>query len=236
MHHIRSRRRLAAALTALVVAPSLAACSFEVGEIEKVGEDAETSESTETEEPATDEPDAAGDEGAADAGQADEGAEAAGDAPVSATELATIHAEHVAARVPANWESLGDADGWSYVHQLSNAEGGVAGRIGFMPGGAEMTADGAVDWFISQVEGQGVTDENYAPVTTLRDDEGRANTSYTYDSGGQKYVAVVWALVDGNGIPSLVQLSGSQEVVTQDLVATIDQNLNLNGDWQGTAG
>ncbi|WP_277208440.1 hypothetical protein [Isoptericola croceus] len=233
MQHIRSRRRLAAALTALVVAPSLAACSFEVGEIEKVGEDTETSESTESEEP-----EAASDEGTTDAGTDDgEGAAAdAGDAPESATELATVHAEHIAARVPANWESLGDADGWSYVHQLSNAGGGVAGRIGFMPGGAEMSAEEAVGWFISKVEGQGVTDENYAPVTTLRDDEGRANTSYTYTTDGQQYVAVVWALVDGNGIPSLVQLSGAQEVVTQDFVATIDQNLNLNGDWQGAAG
>jgi hypothetical protein len=224
MLHIRSRRRLTAALAALVVAPSLAACSFEVGEIEKVGEDAEASETAEAEPDA----DTGGEEPATEAEESDEQA--------SSTELATIHAEHIAARVPSTWESLGDADGWSYVHQLSNDSGGVAGRIGFMPGGAEMSAQEAVDWFISQVEGQGATDENYAPVTTLRGEEGRANTSYTYTTDGQQYVAVVWALVDGNGIPSLIQLSGATDVVTQDLVATIDQNLNLNGDWEGTAG
>lgn len=230
MNRMRNHRRLTAALAALVVAPSLAACSFEVGEIEPVGEDAPETAAAEPEVDAGASGDAGtdGEEPATETDVADE--------PASTTELATIHAEHIAARVPASWESLGDADGWSYVHQLTNDSGGVAGRIGFMPGGAEMSAQEAVDWFISQVEGQGVTDENYAPVTTLRDEEGRANTSYTYTTDGQQYVAVVWALVDGNGIPSLVQLSGAPDVVTQDLVATVDQNLNLNGDWEATAG
>ncbi|WP_402372583.1 hypothetical protein [Isoptericola rhizosphaerae] len=223
MTHTMTRRRLQAAFAVLVVAPALTACSFSVGEIEPVGEDAGASES------------AAADSGA-DAGTDTSEEPETAEAPATTAELTTIHAQHVAARIPSDWEEIGDADGWSYVHQLSNESGGVAGRIGFMPGGAEMSAQESIDWFIGEVEGQGVTDENYAPVTTLRDEEDRANTSYTYTSGGEQYVSVVWALVDGNGIPSLVQLSGANDVITQDFVATIDQSLNLNGDWKGAAG
>ncbi|WP_407319007.1 hypothetical protein UQW22_01150 [Isoptericola halotolerans] len=229
MNRIRNRRRLTAALTALVVAPSFAACSFEVGEIEPVGEDAEASATAEAE------PDAGaaaeGEDPAAESGAADE--------PAATTELATVHAEHVAARIPSTWVEVGADSGWASVYRLETSNGGSAGDIRFMPAiddAPAMTAQEGVDWFISMVEGQGVTDEDYAPVTTLRDEDGRANTSYTYTTDGQQYVAVVWALVDGNGVPSLVQLSGAPDVVTQDLVATVDQNLNLNGDWEGTAG
>lgn len=214
MKQIRTRRRARLALAALIVAPALAACSFSAGDLEPVGGDAEASQ------------------------PAEESAEPTESAPeeTAAAELTTIHAEHIAARVPADWQQVGDADGWSYVHQKANDAGGVAGRVGFMPGGSEMTAQESVDWYISQVEGKGVTDENYAPVTTLRDEPERANTSYTYSSGGETYTSVVWGLVDGNGIPSLVQLSGTQDIMTEDFVTGFDQSLNLNGDWEGKAG
>ena len=115
------------------------------------------------------------------------------------------------------------------MYQLSNSGGGVAGRIGFMPGGAAMTAQEAVDWFISQLEGTDVTDGNYAPITTLREGEDRANTSYGYESAGQKYKGVVWAISDGNGIPSLIQLSGTQDVITPEFVAQVDESLDITG-------
>lgn len=209
-----TRRRARAAIAAALLAPALAACSFEVGDVEPVGDDPSSSEA---EEPA-------------ESAEPTEAAE-----PADPAELTTIHAEHIAVRIPADWQPVGDADNWSYVHQLPNDRGGIAGRIAFMPGGAEMSAQESVDWFVDQVEGQGVTDENYAPVTTLRDEPDRANTSYTYTSDGESYVAVVWGLTDGNGAPSLVQLSGNQDVMTTDFVAQVDQSLNLTGDWEGTA-
>jgi hypothetical protein len=221
----RTKNRPAhAAFAALLIAPALAACSFSVGEIEPVGEDATQEQSSPAE------------EAPAEAPAESAPAESAPDAAAPAEGAQTVTAEHITVGVPASWESIGDADGWSYVHQLSDEAGGVAGRIGFMPGGSAMTAQESVDWFISQVEGQGATDDNYAPVTTLRDDPNRANTSYTYSSGGKDYVAVVWGLTDENGIPSLVQLSGANDVITQDLVADVDASLDLTGAWEGTAG
>ena len=208
---MRTRRSIMAAVTALLLAPALAACSFSAGELEPVGGEPEAAESpaeTPAESPA---------------------------APEAGAELQTITAEHLTAQVPADWKSIGDADGWSYVHELSNSEGGVAGRIGFMPGGGEMTAPEAIEWFIGEVKGSGATNENYAPVTTLRAGDDRANTSYTYDSAGQEYTAVVWAISDGNGIPSLIQLSGAQDVLTTDLVAEVDKSLDVTGNWEGTA-
>ena len=199
---MRIRRSIVAAATALILAPALAACSFEAGELEPVGEESETAQS----------PDAASDD----------------------ADLQTITAEHLTAEVQADWESLGDADGWSYVHQLSTSNGGVAGRIGFMPGGAAMSAQEAVDWFISEVEGTDATNEDYAPVAALRTGEDRANTSYTYESGGQEYTGVVWAISDGNGIPSLIQLSGAPDVVTPELIAQVDDSLDVTGNWEGT--
>lgn len=212
MKQTTTRRRARLALTALIVAPALAACSFSAGDLEPVGDDAEASQSAE---------------------ETPEASEPAQEETATPAELTTIHAQHIAARVPADWETVGDADGWSFVHQKANESGGVAGRVGFMPGGSEMSAQESVDWFIDQVEGKGVTDENYAPVTTLRDEPERANTSYTYSSGGETYTAVVWGLTDGNDIPSLVQLSGTQDVMTEDFVKQFDQSLNLNGDWEG---
>lgn len=147
-------------------------------------------------------------------------------------ELQSVAAEHIVAQVPADWESVGDADGWSYVHQLEG-DGGVRGRIGFMPGGEEMTAEEAVDWFVGQVESGGSTNGDFAADSSLRTGEDRANTTYTYESGGETYRAVVWGLTDGAGIPSLVQLSGADDVVTDDLVAQVDGSLELTGDWQG---
>lgn len=207
---MRTRRPILAAVTALLLAPALAACSFSAGELEPVGGESEAVESP-----------------------AETPAETPAAAPEAGAELQTITAEHVTAQVPADWESIGDADGWSYTHQLTNSEGGVEGRIGFIPGGAELTAPEAIDWFIGQIEGKGSTNENYAPVTTLRAGDDRANTSYTYDSAGQEYTAVVWAVTDGNGIPSLVQLSGAPGVLTTDFVAQVDQSLDLTGDWAG---
>lgn len=211
----KTTKSVRGALAALLIAPALAACSFSVGEIEPVGEDA-TPEQT----------------AAAESSPEESPAEDA--APAEGTQ--TVTAEHITVDIPAGWQSIGDADGWSYVHQLDTDTGGVAGRIGFMPGGSAMTAQESVDWFISQVEGQGATDDNYAPVTTLRDEPERANTSYTYESAGQQYVAVVWGLTDANGVPSLVQLSGANDVITQDLVAAVDESLDLTGAWEGTAG
>lgn len=205
---MRIRRSILAAATALILAPVLAACSFEAGELEPVGEESVGEESETAESP-----------------------DAASDA-----DLQTITAEHLTAQVPADWESMGDADGWSYVHQLSTSSGGVAGRIGFMPGGAAMSAQEAVDWFISEVEGTGATNEDYAPVAALRTGEDRANTSYTYESGGQEYTGVVWAISDGNGIPSLIQLSGAPDVVTPELIAQVDESLDVTGNWEGTGG
>lgn len=199
---MRAHRFVLAAVAALVLAPVLAACSLEAGEVEPVGGAPEVVESS-----------------------------AAADADV---ELQTVTAEHLTAQVPADWQSMGDADGWSYVYQLSNSGGGVAGRIGFMPGGAAMTAQEAVDWFISQIEGTGVTDGDYAPITTLREGEDRANTSYGYESAGQKYKGVVWAISDGNGIPSLIQLSGAPDVITPEFVAQVDESLDITGNWKGT--
>lgn len=199
----RARRSVLAAVAALLLAPSLAACSFSAGELEPIGGEPEAAESP------------APEDGAADA------------------DLQTVTAEHLTAQVPADWQPIGDADNWSYVYQLADSAGGVAARIGFMPGGAAMTAPEAVDWFISQVEGTGATNDDYAPVTTLRSGDDRANTSYTYDSSGQEYTAVVWAISDGNGIPSLIQLSGAPGVITPDLVAQVDESLDITGDWQG---
>jgi hypothetical protein len=203
---MRTRRSILAAVTALILAPALAACSFSAGKLEPVGEESG---------PAASAPE--------ESAPADTGAE-----------LQTITAEHLTAQVPADWEVIGDADGWSYVHQLSNSSGGVAGRIGFMPGGQAMAATEAVDWFISQVEGTGSTNENFAPVTTLRAGDDRANTSYTYESSGIEYTAVVWAISDGNGVPSLIQLSGAPEVMTTDFVAQVDQSLDVTGNWEGS--
>lgn len=203
---MRTRRSILAAVTALLLAPALAACSFSAGELEPIGGESGAAESP-AESPA---------------------------APEAGAEVQTITAEHLTAQVPADWESIGDADGWSYVHQLTNSEGGVAGRIGFIPGGAAMTAPEAIDWFIGQIKGKGSTNENYAPVTTLRTGDDRANTSYTYDSAGQEYTAVVWAITDANGIPSLIQLSGAPDVLTTDLVAQVDQSLDVTGNWEGT--
>jgi hypothetical protein len=213
MMQSRTRRRAWAAVATVALAPALAACSFEVGDVEPIGED--STPTAEESAPA----------------ESDEATEPADEsAPAEPT---TVRAEHISVRIPSDWQSVGDADNWSYVHQLPNDNGGIDGRIGFMPGGAEMNAQESVDWFISQVEGQGVTDENYAAVTTLREDPNRANTSYTYSSDGESYTAVVWGLTDGNGIPSLVQLSGTQDVMTQDFVAQVDQSLNLSGNWEG---
>ncbi len=149
-------------------------------------------------------------------------------------ELQTVTAEHLTAQVPADWQSVGDVDGWSYVYQVSNSGGGVAGRIGFMPGGAAMTAEEAVDWFISQIEGKGVTDGDFAPVTTLREGEDRANTSYEYEFSGEKYKGVVWAITDGNGIPSLIQLSGTPDMITPEFVARVDESLDITGNWSAS--
>jgi len=203
---MQSRRSILAAVTALIVAPALAACSFSAGELEPIGGDSEASESA-----------------PAESAPADTGAE-----------LQTITAEHLTAQVPADWQSMGDADGWSYVYQLSNSSGGVAGRIGFMPGGQAMSPQESIDWFIGQIEGSGATDENFAPVTTLRTGEDRANTSYTYESGGEKYTGVVWSILDGNGIPSLIQLSGGPDVMTPEFVAQVDQSLDVTGNWEGS--
>ena len=200
---MRARHSILAAVAALILAPVLAACSFEAGELEPVGGESEAVEES-------------------------SGAESAD------AELQTVTAEHLTAQVPADWQSMGDSDGWSYIYQLSNSSGGVAGRIGFMPGGAAMSAQEAVDWFISQVEGTGATNEDYAPVTSLRSGEDRANTSYTYESDGQKYTGVVWAISDGNGIPSLIQLSGAPDVVTPELAAQVDESLDVTGNWEGT--
>lgn len=199
---MRAHRPILAAVTALVLAPVLAACSFEAGEVEPVGRDTEVVESS----------------------------TAAG----TDTELRTVTAEHLTARVPADWQSKGDADGWSYVYQLSDSGGGVAGRIGFIPGGAAMTAQEAVDWFIGQIEDTGVTDGDFVPVTTLRAGEDRANTSYDYESSGEKYKGVVWAISDGNGIPSLIQLSGTPDVITPEFVAQVDESLDVTGNWKNT--
>ncbi|WP_116949471.1 hypothetical protein [Jiangella endophytica] len=199
---MRIRRSLLATVTALILTPALAACSFEAGELEPVGEESETAESPDTES--------------------------------TGAELQTVTAEHLTAQVPADWQSMGDVDGWSYVHQLSTSSGGVAGRIGFMPGGAAMSAQEAVDWFISEVEGTGATDDDYAPVAELRTGEDRANTSYTYESGGERYTGVVWAISDGNGVPSLIQLSGAPDVVTPELIAQVDESLDVTGNWEGT--
>lgn len=204
----RTRRSVQAAVAALLLAPALAACSFSAGELEPIGGESGAAESP-----------APGDAGA-------------GEGTGAGTQ--TVTAEHLTAKVPADWQSVGDADGWSYVHQIADSSGGVAGRIGFMPGGAAMTAPEALDWFIGQVEGTGATNENFAPVTTLRTDSNRANTSYTYDSSGQEYTAVVWAVSDGNGIPSLIQLSGAPDVMTPEFVSQVDASLTTTGDWQGT--
>ncbi len=203
---MQSRRSILAAVTALVVAPALAACSFSAGQLEPVGGDPEAAESA-----------------PAESAPADTGAE-----------VQTITAEHLTAQVPADWQSIGDSDGWSYVYvlQQDDADGGVDGRIGFMPGGQAMSPQEAIDWFIGQVEG--TTAGNYAPVTTLRTGEDRANTSYTYESDGEEYTGVVWAISDGNGIPSLIQLSGVQDVMTQEFVAQVDQSLDVTGNWEGT--
>jgi hypothetical protein len=194
---MRAPRSVLAAVTALILAPVLAACSVEV---EPTGGGPETVESS---------------------------AEADTDA-----ELQTVTAEHLTAQVPADWQSKGDVDGWSYVYQLSDSGGGVAGRIGFMPGGAAMTAQEAVDWFIGQIEDTGVTDGDYTPITTLREGEDRANTSYGYESAGKKYKGVVWAISDGNGIPSLIQLSGALDVITPEFVAQVDESLDITGNWK----
>ncbi|PUB30135.1 hypothetical protein C8K30_102517 [Promicromonospora sp. AC04] len=206
---MQSRRSILAAVTALIVAPALAACSFSAGQLEPVGGDSEASESA-----------------PAESAPADAGAE-----------VQTVTAEHLTAQIPADWQSVGDSDGWSYVYvlQQDDADGGVDGRIGFMPGGQAMSAQESIDWFIGQVEGTGATDENFAPVTTLRTGEDRANTSYTYQSDGQQYTGVVWSIIDGNGIPSLIQLSGSADVMTPEFVAQVDQSLDVTGNWEGSA-
>ncbi|WP_053202399.1 hypothetical protein [Jiangella muralis] len=199
---MRVHPSILAAVAALILAPVLAACSFEAGELEPVGGESETAASP--------------------------------DADSTGAELQTVTAEHLTAQVPADWQSMGDVDGWSYVYQLSDSSGGVAGRIGFMPGGAAMAAHDAIDWFVSQVEGTGATDDDHAPVTTLRSGEDRANTSYTYESGGQQYTGVVWAVSDDNGIPSLIQLSGAPDVVTPELIVQVDESLDVTGNWEGT--
>lgn len=216
---MRTRRSLTAALAAGVLASTLSACSFSVGELEEVGGDSttagtETAESPDAaESPATDESTTGGD--------------------ATAEGMQTIQASHITAQVPADWAPSADEDPWKYIHQKPNDQGGVAGRIAFMPGGEAMGAQESVDWFISQVEGNGSTDDNFAPVNTLRTDGQRANTSYTYQSGGEVYVAVVWGITDSQGAPSLIQLSGAETIMTQDFVSQVDQSLDLTGDWQG---
>jgi hypothetical protein len=158
---------------------------------------------------------------------------ARGDDGAATAETKTIQASHITAQVPADWALSADEDPWKYIHQKSNDQGGVAGRIAFMPGGKAMGAQESVDWFVSQVKGTGTTDENFAPLNTLRTDGERANTTYTYQSGGETYVGVVWGLTDGKGAPSLIQLSGAESVMTQDFVAQVDRSLDLTGDWQG---
>ncbi|WP_461036693.1 hypothetical protein [Streptomyces mayteni] len=199
---MRTRRSNLAVVAALALASTLAACSFEAGDLEPVGRESEAVEST--------------------------------TAPDTDTELQTVTAEHLTAGVPADWQSVGDADGWSYVHQLDDGDGGVAGRIGFIPGGTPMSAQEAIDWFISSVEETGATNDDYAPTTTLRTGEDRANTSYTYQSAGQEYRGQVWAISDSNGIPSLIQLSGTPEVITPELVAQVDESLDVTGVWSGS--
>ncbi|MBE1878868.1 hypothetical protein [Myceligenerans pegani] len=213
---MRTRRSLLAALAAGVLASTLTACSFSVGDLEEVGGDSATAGTESTQDAATDESTA--------------GADSAGDA---ASGMQTIQASHITAQVPADWAPSADEDPWKYIHQKPNDQGGVAGRIAFMPGGKAMGAQESVEWFISQVEGTGSTDDNFAPINTLRTDGERANTSYTYQSGGEAYVAVVWGITDSQGAPSLIQLSGVESVMTQDFVSQVDQSLELTGDWQG---
>jgi hypothetical protein len=89
---MRAHRSVLAAVTALVLAPVLAACSLEAGEVEPVGGESSAAAGTDA-------------------------------------ELQTVTAEHLTAQVPADWQSMGDTDGWSYVYQLSNSAGGVAGAV-----------------------------------------------------------------------------------------------------------
>ncbi|WP_460701906.1 hypothetical protein [Myceligenerans halotolerans] len=212
---MRTRRSLLAALTAGVLASTLTACSFSVGELEEIGGDSATA-GTDTE--------------SADEGATDE-TTAGGD--TAAASMQTIQASHITAQVPTDWAPSADEDPWKYIHQKPNDQGGVVGRIAFMPGGQAMDAQESVNWFIDQVDGTGSTDDNFAPVNTLRTDGQRANTSYTYQSGGETYVAVVWGITDSQGAPSLIQLSGVETVMTQDFVTQVDQSLDLTGDWQG---
>ncbi|WP_460749893.1 hypothetical protein [Myceligenerans cantabricum] len=209
-----------AVLTAGILASALTACSFSAGDLEPVGDEestaaADTGESTDegaTDEPTTD-------------GSTDDAA-APGD-------LQTVQASHVTAQVPADWAAVPDEDPWKFIHQKANDSGGVAGRIAFMPGGQTMGPQESVDWFIDQVKGTGSTDDNFAPLTTLRTDGKRANTSYTYQSGGETYVAVVWGITDSQGAPALIQLSGVESIITDQFVTRVDQTLDLTGDWQG---
>ena len=200
--HMRIRRSIPVVVATLALTSTLAACSFEAGDLDPVGRESETAEST--------------------------------TAPDTDTELQTVTAEHLTARVPADWQPVGDADGWSYVHQLADSNGGVAGRIGFMPGGMPMSAQEAIDWFISGVEGTGATNDDYTPVTTLRTGEDRANTSYTYQSAGQEYQGQVWAISDSNGIPSLIQLSGAPDLITPEFIAQVDESLDVTGAWSAS--
>lgn len=212
---MRTRRSLLAALTAGVLASTLTACSFSVGELEEVGGDSATAGTgTESTDDGATEETAAGDD-------------------TAAASMQTIQASHITAQVPTDWAPSADEDPWKYIHQKPNAQGGVEGRIAFMPGGQAMGAQQSVDWFIDQVKGTGSTDDNFAPINTLRTDGQRANTSYTYQSGGEAYVAVVWGITDNQGAPSLIQLSGVESVMTQDFVTQVDQSLDLTGDWQG---
>lgn len=211
---MRTPRPLLALLTAGALATSLAACSFSAGELEEVGGEetaAANSDST----------------GAAEQDPTDDAADTG--------ELQTIQASHITAQVPTDWAPVEDEDPWKFIHQLPSETGGVAGRIAFMPGGKALSPQESVDWFISQIEGTGQTDDNFAPITTLRSEENRANTSYTYTSGDETYVAVVWGITDNNGAPSLIQLSGVESVITQDFVAQVDQSLDLTGDWEESA-
>lgn len=206
---MRTRRSLQAVLAAGLLASALTACSFQAGDLEPIGGEEAVAQG---ETPGG----AAGEDGAA------------GDTQ-------TIQASHITARIPADWSAVPDQDPWKYIHQIPNDAGGVAGQIRFMPGGTAMGPQESVDWFVGQIKGTGETDDNFAPITTLRKEQNRANTSYTYTSDGRQYVAVVWGLTDSKGAPSLIQLSGQQTLITPDFVAQVDRSLDLTGDWAAPA-
>ncbi|GAA1850143.1 hypothetical protein [Myceligenerans crystallogenes] len=211
---MRTRRSLQAAVAAGLLATTLSACSLLAGEPGGEGGAARTPSA-----------------GVASA-EVPAGGATAGGAPAGPQ---TIQASNVTARIPGNWVPVPDQDPWRYIYQLPNDAGGVAGQIRFLYPGTAMGPQEAVDWFVGQIEGTGETRDDFAPVTALRQEANRANTSYTYTSGGRNYVAVVWGLSDGNGAPSLVQVSGQQTVVTPDLVARVDRSLDLTGDLPAPA-